>query len=126
MDGESHSTPALVVCIGASAGGIEAMKEFFATMPADSGLAFVVIQHLEPNHESRMPDILSQWTAMHVAQAENNLPVRANRVYVNPPDKYVSMDAGRLELRERSEPAESGCRSITFWPPWPRISMRRP
>lgn len=103
MSGEYHSTPVLVVGIGASAGGIEALKELFTAMPADSGLAFVVIQHLEPTHESRMADILGKCTRMKVVQAEAGMPVQANRVYANPAGKYMSIDAGRLVLGERSE-----------------------
>ncbi len=103
MSGECHSTPALVVGIGASAGGIEALKELFTAMPSDSGLAFVVIQHLEPTHESRMADILGKCTSMKVVQAEDGMPVQANRVYANPAGKYLSIDAGRLVLSERSE-----------------------
>ena len=73
MSGELHSTPVLVVGIGASAGGIEALKELFTAMPSDSGLAFVVIQHLEPTHESRMADILGKCTGMKVVQAEDGM-----------------------------------------------------
>jgi two-component system CheB/CheR fusion protein len=92
-----------VVGIGASAGGIEALKELFTAMPSDSGMAFVVIQHLEPTHESRMADILGKCTSMKVVQAEDGMPVRADRVYANPAGKYLSIDAGRLVLSERPE-----------------------
>jgi len=103
MSDEFYSTPVLVVGIGASAGGIEALKELFTAMPSDNGMAFVVIQHLEPTHESRMADILGKCTSMNVVQAEDGMPVRANRVYANPPGKYLSVDAGRLVLSEQSE-----------------------
>jgi two-component system CheB/CheR fusion protein len=103
MRGELHSKPVLVVGIGASAGGIEALKELFTAMPSASGLAFVVIQHLEPTHESRMADILGKCTRMKVVQAADGMPVQANRVYANPAGKYMSIDAGRLVLSERSE-----------------------
>ncbi|MBN2447054.1 MAG: chemotaxis protein CheR, partial [Phycisphaerae bacterium] len=103
MNGGTNSEPVLVVGIGASAGGIEALKEFFTAMPTGSGLAFVVIQHLEPTHESRMADILSKCTGMTVVQAEDGMPVQANYVYANPAGKYLSIRAGRLILSERSE-----------------------
>ena len=103
MSDGSDPTPVLVAGIGASAGGIEALKELFTAMPADSGLAFVVIQHLEPTHESRTADILGKCTGMKVVQAEDGMPVQANRVYANPAGKYLSIDAGRLVLSERSE-----------------------
>ena len=102
MCGESHNKPALVVGIGASAGGIEALKELFAALPADSGLAFVVIQHLEPTHESRMADILGKCTGMKVMQAEDGMTVQANCVHTNPAGKYLSIEAGRLVVSERS------------------------
>ena len=102
MSDEFNSTPVLVVGIGASAGGVEALKELFTAMPSDNGMAFVVIQHLEPTHESRMADILGKCTSMNVVQAEDGMPVRANRVYANPPGKYLSVDAGRLILSEQS------------------------
>jgi two-component system CheB/CheR fusion protein len=103
MKGEHHSTPVLVVGIGASAGGIEALKELFTAMPSDCGLAFAVIQHLEPTHESRMADILGKCTSMKVVQAEDGMLVQANWVYANPAGKYLSISAGRLVLSERSE-----------------------
>ncbi len=103
MSDGSDSTPVLVVGIGASAGGIEALKELFTAMPSDSGLAFVVIQHLEPTHESRMADILGKCTRMKVVQAEAGMPVQANHAYANPAGKYMSIDGGRLVLGERSE-----------------------
>jgi chemotaxis methyl-accepting protein methylase/chemotaxis response regulator CheB/signal transduction histidine kinase len=103
MSDGSDSTPVLVVGIGASAGGIEALKELFTAMPSDSGLAFVVIQHLEPTHESRMADILGKCTSMKVVQARDGMLVQANHVYANPAGKYTSIDAGRLVVSERSE-----------------------
>lgn len=63
------SRPLAVVGIGASAGGLDALKDFFKAMPAESGMAFVVIQHLEPAHESHMADILAKYTSMMVATA---------------------------------------------------------
>ncbi len=99
----ADGAPVLVVGIGASAGGIEALKELFTAMPTDGGLAFVVIQHLEPTHESRMADILGKCTSMKVVQAEDGMPLQANHVYANPAGKYTSIDAGRLVVSERSE-----------------------
>jgi two-component system, chemotaxis family, CheB/CheR fusion protein len=103
MSAVSDSTPVLVVGIGASAGGIEALKEFFTATPSDSGMAFVVIQHLEPTHASHMADILGKCTRMKVVQAQGGMRVRANCVYANPAGKYLSIDAGRLILSEQSQ-----------------------
>ena len=87
-----------VVGIGASAGGLEALKEFFAAMPADSGMAFVVIQHLDPQHESRMAEILAKCTSMKVVQAEDGMAVGPNTVFTNPPGRSLSIRGGRLVL----------------------------
>lgn len=87
-----------VVGIGASAGGLDALKDFFAAMPADSGMAFVVVQHLDPVHESRMAEILGKSTTMSVMQAEEGMPVQPNTVYTNPPGRTLCIRQGRLEL----------------------------
>ena len=94
-----------VVGIGASAEGIEALKEFFGAMPADSGMAFVIVQHLEPRSESRMAEILAKCTTMKVLPAENGMPVEPNRVFTNPPGRAVTMKDGLLVL---GQPAVRG------------------
>jgi len=90
----------IVVGIGASAGGLEALKEFFAAMPAASGLAFVVIQHLDPTHVSYMADLLAKGTAMSVVPAEHGTAVAADTVYTIPPNKFLMIRGGRLCLSE--------------------------
>jgi two-component system, chemotaxis family, CheB/CheR fusion protein len=92
-----------IVAIGASAGGIEALKEFFGAMPADSGIAFVIIQHLEPRSESFMAEILSKSTAMSVRQAEDGMAVEPNSVYTYPPGRPMSIRGGRLVLEKPTE-----------------------
>ena len=89
-----------IVGIGASAGGIESLKDFFEEMPADTGLAFVVIQHLDPNQPSHMAGLLSKFTEMKVAVAEDRLAVHANRVYTIPPNKFLLIKQGKLHLTE--------------------------
>ena len=93
-----------VVGIGASAGGLEALKEFFGAMPADSGMAFVVVQHLEPSHESRMAEILGKCTPMKVVQAQGGMGVEANAVYTNPPGRVLSIGEARLVVGESIRP----------------------
>src|SRR5262249_54983707 len=95
----------IVVGIGASAGGLESLKEFFGAIPADSGLGFVVIQHLAPARESYMADILAKFTDMTVREAADNLPVEANCVYTIPPNRFLRIEQGRLYLStmERSD-----------------------
>ena len=89
-----------VVGIGASAGGIDALKDFFAAMPADTGMAFVVIQHLDPDHVSYMAGLLARHTTIAVAQAEDGMEVRANSVYTIPPNTFLFIQEGKLHLTE--------------------------
>lgn len=67
-----------VVCIGASAGGLDALERFFGACPADTGCAFVVVQHLSPDHKSMMSTLLSRHTLMPVIMVENDMPIEAN------------------------------------------------
>ncbi len=94
-----------VVAVGASAGGLEALRDFFSAMPADSGMAFVVVQHLDPAYESRTAEILAKHTSMRVLDADDRMPVEADSVYAIPSGKYASLDHGRLRL---SDPIPEG------------------
>lgn len=97
--------PHHIVGIGASAGGLEALEKFFLHMPADSGMAFVVIQHLSPDYKSLMVELLSKHTPMKVLRAEDGMPVEPNRVYLIPPKKIMTISHGRLALTEKDEAA---------------------
>lgn len=90
--------PCPIVGIGASAGGLEALEQFFAKMNTDSGMAFVVIQHLDPTHKGMMPELLQHFTDMEVIQAKDGLKTRPNCVYVIPPNKSMSVLNGTLHL----------------------------
>ena len=92
-----------IVGIGASAGGLEALEQFFGTMPKDSGMAFVVIQHLDPNHKGMMPEILQRITEMKVITVTDRLKIKPNCVYVIPPNKSMSILKGALHLFEPIE-----------------------
>ena len=87
-----------IVGIGASAGGLEALEQFFENTPEHSGMAFVVIQHLDPNHIGIMPELLQRITKMKVFQATDALKVKPNCVYVIPPNKSLSILNGALHL----------------------------
>lgn len=93
-----------IVGIGASAGGLEALEQFFQNMPNGSGMAFVVIQHLDPNHVGIMPELLQRTTDMKVQQASDRLKAKPNCVYVIPPNKSMSLLNGALYL---FDPVES-------------------
>lgn len=92
-----------VVGIGASAGGLEALEQFFENTPVNSGMAFVVIQHLDPTHVGIMPELLQRTTAMKVVQVTDRLLVKPDHVYVIPPNKSMSLLNGYLHLFEPIE-----------------------
>lgn len=92
-----------VVGIGASAGGLEAFTELFKAMPADSGMAFVLIQHLPPDRESMVAEILQRHTAMVVSQVEDGMVIEPNKVYVIRPGHTLTIRDGRLHLGDRLE-----------------------
>ncbi|MFZ4741400.1 MAG: chemotaxis protein CheB [Bacteroidales bacterium] len=92
-----------IVGIGASAGGLEALEQFFQNMPQNSGMAFVVIQHLDPNYVGIMPELLQRTTEMQVVQVSDHLQVLPNHVYVIPPNKTMSILNGYLYLFEPIE-----------------------
>ncbi len=94
-----QQTP-LIIGIGASAGGLEALQQFFSYMPNNSGLSFVVIQHLSPDYKSLMADILGKHTEMAVYQAENGAAVEPDTVYLIPPKKYMTIQGGKLVLSD--------------------------
>ncbi len=93
-----------IVGIGASAGGLEALDEFFAHAPTDCGMAFVVIQHLDPTRKGMMPELLQRNTAMPVSEVKDRTRVEKNRIYVIPPNKDISILHGVLHLLEPTAP----------------------
>ncbi|MEO6377834.1 MAG: chemotaxis protein CheB, partial [Caulobacteraceae bacterium] len=94
----------LIVGIGASAGGLEAFRTFFTHMPADTGMAFVLVQHLSPDHKSMLVDLLSASTKMPVIEAADGLEIQANRVFVIPPNATLTVKAGRLRVEQPAPP----------------------
>lgn len=93
--------PLYYVGIGASAGGLEALDIFFSHMPPDSGLAFIVIQHLSPDYKSLMVELLAKRTSMDVRRAEEGMRVEPNTVYLIPPRKQLTIFHGKLLLSEQ-------------------------
>jgi two-component system CheB/CheR fusion protein len=93
----------LIAAIGASAGGIEALTEMMKLLPADTGMAFVLIQHLDPKHSSILAELLSKETAMRVQEVRHGTKVEPNHVYVIPPNTSMSMSDRSLQLGPREE-----------------------
>jgi len=102
--GRRKSAEFPVVGIGASAGGIEALTRLFEAMPADSGMAFVIILHLDPTRESQLAHLLGQHTEMPVAEIADGMAIEPNHVYVIAPDSSLTVERGRLRLKEPAEP----------------------
>ena len=98
------SKPFLIVGLGASAGGLEALEKFFARVPADCGMAFVVVTHLHPGHVSMLPELLRKCTRLRVTAAADGVAVEPNTVYMSLPDGYLAMLHGTLHLMEPDEP----------------------
>jgi two-component system, chemotaxis family, CheB/CheR fusion protein len=95
-----------VVGIGASAGGLKALQQLVEAIPKDSGFAYVVIVHLDPNRESRMAQLLQDRTSMPVLQVDGLTAVEPNHVYLIPPGHDLAMRERNIELRDRGERAE--------------------
>ena len=93
-----------IVGVGASAGGLEAFRRFLDAQTPTSGMAFVMIQHLDPTHPSLMADLLSSHTSMTVAQASDGMPPRPDHVYLIPPGTSLALSEGLLRISKPKEP----------------------
>jgi two-component system, chemotaxis family, CheB/CheR fusion protein len=89
-----------IVGLGASAGGLEALEEFFKQMPPDGGMAFVVVTHQHPGHTSLLPELLRRCAAMPVVEASDNLRVKQNCIYVARPEGYLALVNGKLQFMD--------------------------
>ena len=90
-----------IVGIGASAGGLEPIEQFFDFMPADTGMSFVVVQHLSPDFKSLMPELLARHTKMPIHPVEDGVEVEPNNIYLIPPRKTMVLEGRHLRLRDR-------------------------
>ncbi|MDO9596948.1 MAG: chemotaxis protein CheB, partial [Azoarcus sp.] len=99
-----HTNAFPIVGIGASAGGLEALEQFLSTVPVDSGMAYVIVQHLDPTHKGMMPELLQRATTLPVMQVKNRLKVKPNHIYVIPPNREMSILHGTLYLFEPTTP----------------------
>ena len=98
IDGEQAESPLLTVGIGASAGGLEAYQTFFKSMPPNSGMAFVIVQHLFPRKPSMLAELLARRTAMPVQEAKDGLRIEPDHVYIIPPNASLGVERGRLRV----------------------------
>ena len=108
------SLPYLVVGVGASAGGIDAYKAFFSNLPANTGMAFVLVQHLDPTHESALVQIIGTYTPMPVHLAIDGMDVKPNEIYVIPPDAILTIKGGILHVTRSALPAARRAAINTF------------
>ena len=92
-----------VVGMGASAGGLEAFRELLSHLPIDTGMAFVLIQHLSPHQKSLLTEILARTTQMPVVEVEHGMVVEPNHVYVIPPNSMMTISQGILQLSPRKK-----------------------
>ncbi|MEQ9547183.1 MAG: chemotaxis protein CheB [Marinobacter sp.] len=93
-----------IVGIGASAGGLASLEDFFRNTPCDTGMAFLVVQHLDPTQKAMLPELLQRYTEMPVYEAEQNMPVRADSVYVIPPNRELRVVDDTLKLEQPAQP----------------------
>ena len=96
-----------IVGIGASAGGLAALRTFFEAVPENPGMAFVVIVHLDPTHKSHMAELLQRFTLMPVREVAASVKVEPDHVYIIPPDKDLTLADGHFRLMERARPNRS-------------------
>lgn len=92
--------PTCVVGIGASAGGLEALQQLLTFLPSNTGMAFVIIQHLAPDHKSLLAEIPGKYTAMPVMEIKDGMKVKRNHIYMIPPKYDVEITEDVLRLHE--------------------------
>ena len=98
------SSKFLFVGIGASAGGLDALKKLLSNIPENNGMAFIIVQHLDPNHKSGLVSILCRFTYMNVMEVVDGVQVLSEHVYIIPPNKDMGILNGKLQLIEPTEP----------------------
>lgn len=101
--GQEPALPFSIVCAGASAGGLAPLSELLRDLPADTGLAYVVIEHLDARHDSALAEILQRETRMPVREARDGMPVEPDAVYVIPPGQELTLDGTALRLSARND-----------------------
>lgn len=100
-----NSTP-LIVGIGASAGGLAAFKQFFAEMPVKNGMAFILVQHLDPKHDSLLVSLIGKQTSMTVVEASDGTVPASDTIYIIPPDATLTIQSGALRVTKPAPPRD--------------------
>src|SRR5688572_19347605 len=109
MHTNTNSSECFVVGVGASAGGLESLERFFRALPGSSGTAFIVVQHLSPDHKSLMEELFTRFTPIPVKEAVDGDVVTANHIYLLPPGKELEISGRRLQVTDRQSE-----RSLSF------------
>jgi two-component system CheB/CheR fusion protein len=122
---EGPAVTRLVVGLGASAGGLDAFKSFFTNMPPQNGMAFILVQHLDPHHKSLLVELLSNHTEMPVVQAENGMAVVADHVFVIPPNAVMTIKGGILRVSTPAPPREHRRPIDVFFASLPKTKRKR-
>ncbi len=98
----SNQTKNLVVGIGASAGGLDAIQDFFNHIPGDTGMSFIIIQHLSPNFKSLMNELLGKHTGMEIITVSDDLEIQPNKIYLNRSDVNISLQGNKIKLLKKA------------------------
>ncbi|NTV47688.1 MAG: chemotaxis protein CheB, partial [Chlorobiales bacterium] len=100
-NGSVHKRAEYIVGVGASAGGLEALQEFFKAVPLQTGIGFVVIQHLSPDYKSLMDELLARYTKLRILKAKDGMLVEPDTIYLIPPRNNLSIFHGKLMLEDQ-------------------------
>ncbi len=103
MNDDASANMFPVVGVGASAGGLEAFTQLLKNLPDDAGMAFVLIQHLDPHRDSKLHDLLGRTTSIPVSEVTDGMAVRPNNVYIIPKNTNIAIAGGVLLLTPRKE-----------------------
>ena len=107
----------LVVGLGASAGGVQALRDFFSHVPAHTRMAYVVILHLSPDHDSQLAEVLQNGAVLPVTKVEQRVRVEPDHVYVIPPDKGLEIKDGHLEVTDVTSTEVRRAPTVPLLPP---------
>ena len=114
-----------IVGVGASAGGLDAFRQLLGALPTDTGMAFVLVQHLDPSHESILAELLAKGSRMPVSEVRGDTLVEPDHVYVTPGRNDVALEGDALKLVPRITSGADTCPSTPSCARWPRPGATR-